>query len=637
MSRPVCLALAAAFSLAAFASAQTGQPDASYLRALAGRPGLPVMHYTLDLTHPNDHLAAVTLVAPASHPATRIQLPAWYPGRYSIYNFAVNVQQAAAFCDAGDQPLPFHRVDPNTWQVDNGSCRRIRWQYRVYGNTPLNGSFFQVDATHANLNGGPVYMYPDGDKPNPVELDIRVPQGWKVLNELGQLNQTHLWFPNYDIFIDAPTEAAPNFTLDQFQADGKTYRVLIHDYATADSNAANRKALLDGLEKLVKTENAVVAPDELDTYTFFFHFDPGSSDGMEHLFGTQIMIPAGLGAERGLQGAFDDAAHEFFHQWNIKRIRPAALGPWNYEAINPTPSLWVGEGFTQYYGDISVERAGLQTADDYLASLGRSLGNSLTAPAYRLMSAEDSSLTAWFHDATPLRQQTNTGITTISYYGRGEQIAAVLDLDLRERSGGKKSLNDVMRWLWKNTYHAPRATYYLPGRGYTDLDVEHAAEAVAGASYASFFREYVAGTQLINYDQYLAGVGLQLSCSAQEGTNSFSGLYLAGDRVRGVAPGSPAEAAGFGNDMVLVSINGEKLPEQSAPAASRGRGFSAGPSPVDALPAGQPASVVVTAHGATLTLTLTPAAAHATSCKLVDAPGATAAQKSLRAAWLAGR
>ncbi|MFI5268210.1 MAG: hypothetical protein ACHQ7M_12620, partial [Chloroflexota bacterium] len=346
----------------ALAAAQSGQPNASFLRALAGKP-LPEVHYTLDLTHPNDHLAAVTLEFPAPKSATRVLLPAFYPGRYSIFNFAVNVQQPVAYCAQGGAALPFHRFDPNSWEIENGACHSIRWQYRVYGDRPLDGTFFQLDATHANLNGGPVYMYPEGDKPNPVTLVILAPAGWKVLNELGQLNQTQLWFPNYDIFIDAPTEAAPSFTLDQFQVDGKTYRVLIHDFATPDANAANRGALLDGLKRLVAVENAVVAPDELDTYTFFFHFDPGSSDGMEHLFGTQIIIPAGLASERGLAGAEDDAAHEFFHQWNVKRIRPLALGPWNYEGQNPTPSLWVAEGFTQYYGDISMERSGLESSD----------------------------------------------------------------------------------------------------------------------------------------------------------------------------------------------------------------------------------------------------------------------------------
>lgn len=621
----------AAGMLTSAAVAQTGQPNASYLRALAGAP-LPLIRYTLDLTHPNNHLAAVAMVAPTQGATTRVEMPAFYPGRYSIFNFAVNVQQPAAFCQLGpapaasDPPLPFSRIGPNGWEIANASCRQIRWQYRVFGDHPLDGTFFQVDAAHANLNGGPVYMYIPGDKPNPVQLDILVPHGWKVLNELGQLNQTQLWFPNYDIFIDAPTEAAPDFTLDQFSADGKTYRVLIHDFATSANNGANRAALLAGLTRIAHTENVVVGPDELDTYTFFFHFDPGSSDGMEHLFGTQIMIPAGLGTPEGLDGAEEDAAHEFFHQWNVKRIRPQALGPWDYEGQNPTPSLWVAEGFTQYYGDISLERAGLETSADYLRDLARSMGSSLTAPAFRLMSAEDSSLTAWFHDATPLRQQTNQGITTISYYTRGEQLAAVLDLDLRARTQGRKSLNDAMRWLWDHTYHAPRATYYLPGRGYTDADVRQAVEAVAGgADYSQFFRDYVAGTKPIPYDQYLAAAGLRLACTAAPGAVSYSGVYLAGNVVRGVAPGSPAEAAGLGTDDVIEAVNGATPPPP--PAAG-------GTSVVDQLPARQTAQLVVSQHGITSTLTLTPSDPLPTSCQLVDAPTVTAAQRSLRAGWL---
>lgn len=603
--------------LCAFGTAQRGQPNASYLQALAGPAGLPTIHYTLDLTHPADHLAAITIEAPATGAQTIFDMPAWYPGRYSIYNFAVNVQQTRASCagPSGD-PLPVRRLDPNRWAVTNGNCRQVRWQYRVYGAQPLNGSFFQLDDAHANLNGGPVYMYPETAKPDPVALDILAPAGWKVLNELGQLDQTHLWFPNYDIFIDAPTEAAPSFTLDQFQADGKTYRVLIHDFTTPDSNGDNRKALLAGLEKIVHAENGVIAPDELDTYTFFFHFEPQSGDGMEHLFGTQIMVRAGLGAAQGLSGAESTAAHEFFHQWNIKRIRPAALGPWNYEAQNPTPSLWVGEGFTQYYGDITLERTGIVNQDAYLRGLGRSLGNSLYASGYKLMSAEDASLTAWFHDATPLEQETNEVETTISYYTRGEQIAATLDLDIRRRTAGRKSLNDVMRWLWENIYHAPRATYYLPGRGYTDMDVQHAVEAVTGTSYAGFFRDYVAGTKPIPYDSYLAAAGLRLACRVPEGVRSYSGARVAANAVRGVDPDSPAETAGLGNDQEIVSINGQAGAD------------------INSLPPNRMATLVVRQHGVESTLQLMPAEPPTSACELAPIPGATETQLQLRGAWL---
>ncbi len=616
------MAAAAAALLAASAAGQAGQLNARYLRAIAVRTH-PTLRYTLDLRQPDTHLAGVTLTVPSPGPAIVFAMPAWYPGRYSIYNFAVNVQQAHAVCAANGQPLPVRRLGPNRWQVTSGGCARVRWQYRVYGNT-LNGTFFQLDAIHANVNGGPVFMYPEGDKPDPVRLHILAPRGWRVLNELGHLNQIELWFPNYDVFIDAPTEAAPDFTLDRFHLDGKTYRVLIHDTISPARDAAHRAGLLAALRAIARVENAVIGPDDLDTYTFFFHFNPGSYDGMEHLFGTQIMVPDGLASNAGLMEAEDDAAHEFFHQWNVKRIRPTALGPFDYEAPDPTPSLWVAEGFTQYYGEISIERAGLETPREYLDLLGASLGQSLTAPAYKLMSAEDSSLTAWFHDSTPLRQDTNTGITTSSYYSRGEQIAAVLDLDLRRRTDGRKSLNDVMRWLWAHTWRAKRTSYYLPGRGYTDRDVEHALADVAGGhSYARFFQDYVAGVKTIPYDHYLAAAGLRLACVPTPGARGYSGVYIAGNRVLGVAPGSAGERAQFGKGMRITAVNGQ--PPAAPPDGTQ---------LLDTLPPGQPATIQAVEHGAQLKLTLIPGPPLAKSCTLADLPTVTPAERALREVWL---
>lgn len=598
------------------AAAQSGQPNASYLAALALTPARPLVHYQLDLTRPGTHLAQVTLTAPATGPVTTIAMPVWYPGRYSIYHFPANVQQAGAWCSTTGAALPVKRSSPHSWTVHNGACATLRWRYRVFGHLPLNGSFFQLDAAHANLNGGPVFMYVQGEKPNPVQLTITLPGGWHVLNQLGQLDQAELWFPNYDVFIDSPTEAAPALDVSAFQVDGKTYRVLIHDFLSPQRDGAHRAQLLGALEKIVREENALIAPDDLDTYTFFFHFGAGGDDGMEHLFGTQIMIDAALASDAGLQDAEADAAHEFFHQWNIKRIRPVALGPWDYEAENPTPSLWVGEGFTQYYGDITLERTGLESRAEYLAMLGASFGASLHQPGYRLMSAEDSSLTAWFHDATPLEQDTNLDATSVSYYERGEQLAAVIDLDLRAASQGRKSLNDVMRWLWEHTYRAPRTTYYLPGRGYTEADVQRALEAVAGASFSQFFDDYVRGTQPLPYDRFLQPLGLELNCTVPPGAHNYIGIRSEGDRILDVAPGSPADRAGLGRGAVIDAVNGNNT-------------FNLGQ-----LPPGQAARLTVGEHGAQVQLTLTPDPPLPSSCQLQDRPGATPQQIALRAAWL---
>ncbi|MGH9542601.1 MAG: M61 family metallopeptidase [Terriglobales bacterium] len=596
------------------------------LPAAAQPPQALAIGYDLDLTHPANHLLGVTLhLAPTgrgSLPETlQLAMPAWYPGRYSIYNYAVNVQNLAAGCasEAGSS-LPLTRLGPSSWQLETRGCGAVAVRYRVFGNT-LTGSFAQLDRTHANVNGGPVFLYVEGHKADPVALHIQAPAGWKVLDELGDLNQTTLRFPNYDVFIDAPIEAAPDFTLETFREDGKSYRVLIHSYQSEGNNHA---ALLAGLRRIVAVENAVIGPPyDLKTYTFFFHFDPQSrGDGMEHLFGTQIMIPEALGSDSGLDAALDDAAHEFFHQWNVKRIRPLALGPWNYQQPDPTRCLWIAEGLTQYYGDISIERAGLISADAYLSELGGSFGRFEEEPGHALMSAADSSLTAWFHDRTPLWQETNQRATTISYYQKGELLGAMLDLDLRRRSGGRQSLDTVMRYMWKHFYQGLRATYYLPGRGYRQEDFERALEAVSGASYRDFFARYVNGTADLPFNDYLDAAGLRIACTPPPATLSYSGLELSGARVAMVAPDSPGERAGLGVDDEIKTIDGQPVAAADAPAALR------------ALPPERPASLTVTAHFQTVTLTLVPAAPHAARCEIVPNLAASPAQLQLRRQWL---
>jgi predicted metalloprotease with PDZ domain len=599
--------------------AQAGQPNASYLAALAAQPARPVVTYQLDLTRPGTHLAQVTLTAPATGAATILEMPVWYPGRYSVFHFAANVQQTSADCASTGKPLTAERQSPHSWIVHNGRCASIQWRYRVYGNKPLDGSFFQLDSAHADLNGGPVFMYVAGEKPNPVRLSIQAPAGWHVLDQLGQVDQTKLWFPSYDILIDSPIEAAPRLDVRSFQVDGKTYRVLIHDFITPARDSAHQAQLLTNLEKIVREENALIAPDDLDTYTFFFHFDTGSYDSMEHLFGAQIVVGSALSTNQGLLAAEGNAAHEFFHQWNDKRIRPVALGPFNYEGEDVTPSLWFAEGFTQYYGVLTMERTGLRARDLYLHILGDIFGLDRSRPGYRLMSAEDSSLTAWFHDTAPLKQETNMSESVISYYVRGEQLAAVLDLDIRARTGGRKNLDDVMRWMWTHTYRAPRTTDYLPGRGYTDLDIEHALDAVTGASYQQFFHDYIRGTQPIPYDHYLAAAGLQLSCTVPAEVTSYTGVHMKGDQITGVDFGSPTALAGLGGDATITAIGGEPKVVD-----------------LDTLPPGSPVQVTASEHGASVEFTLTPEPPRsaAASCRLTDLPAATPQQLALQNAWL---
>ncbi len=579
------------------------------------------IQYQVDLRHPANHLVDVSLNVGALDGAPLdFQMPWWYPGRYSIFNFGVNVQDVGVQCLEPAGPLSVVRTQPATWHVETAGCHRLRFHYRAYNNT-LDGTFAQLDGTHANLNGGSVYMYVKGHKPDPVTLDIAVPTGWRVLNALGDLNQTHLQFPNYDVFIDAPTEAGPDFTLDTFQQDGKTYRVMIHSYLPEGHNHA---PFLAALQRLVAAENTIVGPNDLSTYTFFFHFDPQANhgDGMEHLYGTQIMLPLALGEETGLKAAESVAAHEFFHQWNVKRIRPAELGPWDYTRPNPTYSLWVAEGLTQYFGEITLARAGLVSDEDYLDGLAATIANFEQLPGHSTMSAADSSLTAWFHDGTPLRQETNSRATTISYYQKGNLLGVVLDLDLRARTGGQKSLKDVLRYLWNNNYMGATTSYYLRGHGYTQADVQHAIEAVGGASYADFFRDYVFGTKELPYQTAFDHVGLKLLCTPTPGNRSYAGLQVTGNQVSLIAPDGPADEGGLGTDDQILTLNGKTVDGSELAAKLR------------KLPPSQPVTLTGRRHLRPFTVTFTPSAPHPDACYLTQDPNASPSAVQQRRQWL---
>lgn len=577
------------------------------------------INYTLDLTHPANHLFGVTMqVAGVTAPVLHFQMPVWYPGRYSVYNFAVNVQNVAAHCDGG-AALAVTRLDSTNWQVVTQGCRTIDFTYRVYGNT-LTGSFSQLDTTHANVNGGSVLMYVPMHQDDPVSLDVKAPTGWKVLDSLGELNQTHIEAPNYDILIDSPLEAAPDFSLDSFESDGRTYRVLIHSYQPLGRYHGK---LLDALKKIVACENTVVAPTDLNTYTFFIHFDPQSpGDGMEHLYGTQIIMPFALNNDNEFAMTEDDAAHEFFHQWNVKRIRPVGLGPFDYTHVPQTPLLWVAEGWTQYYGDITLERAGLESQQTFLNDLARTISRFRNQPGHTTMSATESSLTADFHDRSPLYQQTNQRATTISYYFKGEFDALAIDLDIRNRTHGQKSLNDVLRYLWQHNYEGATNSYYLPGHGYTEQDVQQAIEAVAGVSYADFFRDYVTGVKELPWDQIFAPVGLRLVCQPAPNATSWLGLGLQGTTVNMVAPGSPAEQAGFGIDDQIQKINGQTVNADTLEGS------------LHALPPNQPATVTVLRHFQTAILSITPAVPRPSDCTLHNVEHVSQQQKQLREQWL---
>jgi predicted metalloprotease with PDZ domain len=477
----------------------------------AGQRAALDISYRVGMREPASHLYDVEIaIVGLSAEALRLQMPVWSPGRYARMDFAKNVQEFTAGTPDG-RPLAWEKEHGSAWRVSTGGARRVVVRYRVFANN-LSGTFSVLDTAHANWNGASLFMYVVGRKPNPVTLRVEPPPGWVVMNaETRAAGEVEYRFPNYDLLVDTPTEvaAAPALAVDSFRVDGRLYRTVIH-YNGGPPVGARRRFVRD-VERIVRYQNTVIAPPPLETYTFLFNIAYEGGDGMEHLYSTQIMNPGRWTDTAVVLPAIGTAAHEYFHTWNVKRIRPRALGPFDYASEQHQPSLWVAEGWTQYYGQVTLHRAGIvDRAYLYNLMANAVVRPNLTHPGRKEVSARMASFQAPFFDGDVPEMQTNARNTFFSYYTKGSGLAMVLDLMIRGRTANARSLDDALRALKRATWDQPAATYYLQGRGYTEGDVERAVSAAAGTDMSDFFARHVAGRDDPPFDAALAHAGLRL-------------------------------------------------------------------------------------------------------------------------------
>ena len=613
-------------SSAAFTLAQSDSP----LRSIT---------YRLSMSRPVSHLFEVTMEVELPEgqlpKSLDFQMAKWSPGRYAVFDFAKNVQQFEALggiCPRDAQckmpSFPVTRVDDQTWRVPTMNTHRLTIRYKVFGND-LSGTFSQLDSRHANYNGGSIFMYVVNHKPDPVKLEIVPPTGWRIINgRMTNLDQREWQFPNWDILVDTPTEIAPNITLDEFQVDGKQYRVMVHSFG---DEGGKRVSLVRDIEKIVRAQIAMWGPPEFDSYTFLIHFaaDDESGDGMEHLTSTQIIQPGALGENGIYVNTLETVAHEFFHVWNVKRLRPVELGPWDFTRPARTRGLWIAEGLTNYYGHLMMRRAGIWDDSRFFRRENQTITGIENASGTHLMSAEQSSLLAPFLDDAPHAQKTNLANTAISYYPKGELIGFVLDLLIRGKSDGKASLDDVMRRMYDEFYlKSPNATYYLRGRGYSNEDFQRVASEVAGFDLDNFFQRYVRGVEMLPYDEALGYVGMQLV--REQARESFNaGITVDWEEtdsliVDSVRNDSPAEDAGLQAGDQIVSLGRKNISRENwLVALSR---YKQG----DRIP------VTVKRDRRTIQTTIVLREPERFEYKIEERKDVTPKQKALRQAWLRG-
>ena len=594
----------------------------------AGRA--PEISYRLAFPQPHTHLYEVTLtIGQVTRGEIDVSMPTWTPGSYLQREFARHVQDFAA-SDANGQPLRWTKVDKATWRVTSGasagSPRTVKVFYRVYANE-LATQTSHLDADHAYFNGTSIFMYVQGAKDQPHRLKFEPPAGWQVTTPLGLAPAADGYFtaPSYDVLADSPTEIGTHKLL-TFNVRNKVHRVSIYGRFQFDE-----KRLTDDLAKIVEENARLFGSLPYEHYQFLIAVQPGIGGGTEHINSNISMTsPEAFTSEAGYRRFLGLESHEFFHTWNVKRLRPVALGPFDYQHENYTRGLWVAEGITSYYGDLILRRAGMISAAEYLGGLSGVIAGYESQPGRLKQSAEVSSFDTWIEQYRPDEHSINTAM---SYYTKGELLGLVFDLEIRSRTKGARSLDDVMRKLMEN--------HGLPKPGFTDAQLKATFEEVAGTDLTDFWNRYVAGVEELDFDAYLRKVGLSLQKNWQPGTpfaNSrtekpgtlgirFRPAAALSDRVviSNVIAGLPGFEGGLNSGDELVSIDGLRI--DAGNAARR----------INDLRAGQRVTVTVFRREQLRTFELTAAVKPFDRYLITEVRDAAAEQVSLRRQWLADK
>jgi predicted metalloprotease with PDZ domain len=525
---------------------------------MSAAPARATIRYEVSLANPGRHFFHVTMTIPNVDGFVTVQMPAWN-ALYEIRDFAYHVTDLRA-TDASQSPDRVARMDKNTWRIEGQG--EVRVEYATYWNEP--GPFgTQLDSEHAFINPAMILCYVPERRAEDTSVSfLEATSGWRVAIELPKAAGSGAGMyvaPNYDALVDAPAEIGAFDEVD-FQAAGRPIRAVIH------GDAVDHAHLTQMLTQIIESETRMMGGPPFQEYMFLFHIGHSfGGGGMEHA------NCAAIGVESAAD-LLNVTAHEFFHLWNVKRIRPQTLEPVDYTREIWTPSLWFAEGVTSTYAAFTLVRTGLWSKGEFLADLGDQITQLDSRPARAWQSAEESSIDTWFENY-PLYQRPDF---SISYYNKGQLLGVALDLTIRDRTDNRASLDDVLRLL--NTEYAQKGRFYPDGAGIRTAaeQVIHNAKTDADANLDAFFARYVAGTDDIPFGTLLSLAGLGVEQHGQSRvTLGFSvSRDAAGDGViSDLADAGPAARAGIREGDVLVTLDGAEL---SGSAARWLRGRSAG-------------------------------------------------------------
>lgn len=483
-----------------------------------------------------------------------VGMPAWTPGSYLIREFARNILRFEAE-DGQGRPLAWRKPDKHTWRVDPPADGVLRVTYEVYANE-LTVRTSHLDASHAFLNGASVFVYLAGREGEPVRLQVEAPSEWHITTALPALDREPGIFhaTNYDDLVDSPLEIGTH-AVRTWTVDEVPHRMTVwgRGNITMDDLVRDTSAIVHTAGRLF---GSLPYPD----FTFILHLTAGLRGGLEHRNSTAVQVDRWSFRGRAYEATLALIAHEHFHAWNGKRIRPAMLGPFDYTREAHTRHLWVVEGLTTYYTDLILRRAGRISTERYLERLAEAISRHEALPGAHTQTLEAASWDTWIRFYRP---DADTPNSQVSYYQKGALVALLLDLRIRQATGNARSLDDLMRILWDR--YGARDEGFPEARG-----IQAEAEEVCGENLDDLFEMCLRTTAPLPFAAALETVGVRLEFVAPAASAEASlGLRLKESggvaQVTHVLLGSPAYVAGVNAGDELLALDGLRVGAATLP------------------------------------------------------------------------
>ena len=508
--------------------------------------------YSVRMSKPQNHYFEVEMsISQINQKSLIVKLPVWAPGSYLVREFSKNINLVHAFNEQGKE-LEITKNAKNAWQINTTGIKSLKVRYEVYSfELSVRTSF--LDLTHGYISGPGIFMYVDNFKDTKGILKIFPFETFKKINTALPIAPLELQgdayqafeFENYDQLVDCPIEIG-NQVVFEFNAAGVKHTVAM--YGEANYNIPLLKV---DMAKIIESETAVFGFNPNKNYLFIIHNVPGGDGGLEHVNSTTLSVNRWTYSGAEYLGFLNLVAHEYFHLWNVKRIRPIELGPFNYDQEVYTSLLWVMEGFTSYYDELMMLRAGYYSQAEYLTKLQSLINYAEGSVGSRVQPVAHASFDAWIKSYRPNENSANT---TMSYYSRGAVIASVFDAMIINKYNGTKCLDDFMQHLYK-TYHEKL------NRGFTVAEFKNELAIFTGQDMTIFFKKYIDGTEIIPFADYFSKVGVTVKQNALTRASFGATVQNSGGKViiKSIRANSAAEDAGLSVNDEVIGCNGYRV------------------------------------------------------------------------------